>query len=67
VRGGAGRATGDGRVGPRAVLRAAVRRRPRWLGVYLDAPVDWDEIAEIVEDAYRMVASKKLFDQLDGA
>ncbi len=38
-----------------------------WLGVYLDVPVDWDEITEIVEDAYRMVAPKKLVDLLDEA
>jgi hypothetical protein len=31
-----------------------------WLGVYLDVPLDWPEIAEIVEDAYREVAPKKL-------
>ncbi len=31
-----------------------------WLGVYLDVPVDWDEVAVIVEDAYRVVAPKKL-------
>ncbi len=30
-------------------------------------PVDWDEIAELVEDAYRMVAPKKLIDLLDEA
>jgi len=36
-----------------------------WLGVYLDVPVDWDEIADIVEDAYRMVAPKKLVAELD--
>jgi hypothetical protein len=38
-----------------------------WLGVYLDLaePVDWDEVAELVEDAYRMVAPKKLVDLLD--
>jgi hypothetical protein len=36
-----------------------------WLGVYLDVPVDWTEIAEIVEDAYRMVAPKKLVARLD--
>jgi hypothetical protein len=30
-----------------------------WLGVYLDvAGVDWDEISELVEDAYRMVAPR---------
>jgi hypothetical protein len=27
-----------------------------WLGVYLDVPVDWDEVAELVADAYRTVA-----------
>ncbi|ADD40838.1 MmcQ/YjbR family DNA-binding protein [Stackebrandtia nassauensis] len=32
-----------------------------WLGVYLDVDgVDWDEIAEIVTDAYRHVAPKRL-------
>ncbi|HUC32581.1 MAG TPA: MmcQ/YjbR family DNA-binding protein [Ilumatobacteraceae bacterium] len=27
-----------------------------WLGVYLDVPVDWDEIGLIVEDAFRVIA-----------
>ena len=36
-----------------------------WLGVYLDLPVDWDEIAEIVEEAYRVVAPKRLVAALD--
>ncbi len=37
-----------------------------WLGVYLDVPdVDWTEIAEIVTDAYRQVAPKRLVAQLD--
>lgn len=36
-----------------------------WLGVYLDVPVDWAEIAEIVEDAYRMIAPKPLVAELD--
>lgn len=36
-----------------------------WLGVYLDVAVDWAEIAEIVTDAYRMVAPKTLVAQLD--
>jgi hypothetical protein len=31
-----------------------------WLGVYLDVPVDWDEIGEHVRDAYRTVAPKAL-------
>jgi len=31
-----------------------------WLGVYLDVPVDWDEISEIVVDAFKAVAPTKL-------
>ncbi len=33
-----------------------------WLGVYLDVPVDWDEIAAIVRDAYLVVAPPRLRD-----
>ena len=36
-----------------------------WLGVRLDAPVDWDEMADLVEDAYRVVAPKRLVAELD--
>jgi len=39
-----------------------------WLGVYLDADgVDWDEITEIVTDAYLQVAPKKLAARLGAA
>ena len=38
-----------------------------WIGVRLDIDVDWDEIAGIVEDAYRAVAPKRLVAQLDDA
>jgi hypothetical protein len=31
-----------------------------WLGVYLDVPVDWALIEELVRDAYRVVAPKRL-------
>jgi hypothetical protein len=31
-----------------------------WLGVRLDVAVDWAELAEIAEDAYRAVAPAKL-------
>lgn len=37
-----------------------------WLGVFLDVPQDWDEIAEIVTDAYRTIAPKRLIATLDG-
>jgi predicted DNA-binding protein (MmcQ/YjbR family) len=37
-----------------------------WLGVYLDVPVDWKEVREIVEEAYRVVAPPRLVAELDG-
>jgi hypothetical protein len=33
--------------------------------VYLDVPVDWDEIAELVDDAYRTAAPPTLVKELD--
>ena len=40
-----------------------------WLGVYLDMGgddwVDWNEIAGIIEDAFRTVASRALIAELD--
>jgi hypothetical protein len=37
-----------------------------WVGVWLDVEVDWTEVAEIVTDAYRMVAPRRLIAELDG-
>jgi hypothetical protein len=31
-----------------------------WLGVCLDVPIDWDEIDDLVTDAWRTVAPKRL-------
>jgi hypothetical protein len=36
-----------------------------WLGVHLDVEVDWAELAEIVERAYRQVAPKRLLSEFD--
>lgn len=36
-----------------------------WIGVRLDVDVDWDEIAHIVADAYRIAAPKSLVKLLD--
>lgn len=39
-----------------------------WVGVYLDIDdVDWDMVADLVEDAYRTVAPKTLVARLDPA
>lgn len=37
-----------------------------WIGVRIDQDPDWEEIAEIVRDAYRLVAPRRLVAQLDG-
>jgi hypothetical protein len=43
--------------------------RPRWratvLGMALGAGVDWDEVAELVTESYRLLAPKKLGRLLD--
>jgi YjbR len=36
-----------------------------WLGVRLDGDVDWAEIAELCQDAYRAIAPARLAAQLD--
>ena len=38
-----------------------------WLGMRLDGDVDWDEVAERCEDAYRTVAPARLVARLDGS
>jgi hypothetical protein len=37
-----------------------------WLGVWLDVPVDWDEVAALVTSAYRCVAPPRLVAVLSG-
>lgn len=36
-----------------------------WIGAWLDAACDWDAVAELVNDAYRQTAPKRLLAQLD--
>jgi hypothetical protein len=36
-----------------------------WVGVRLDGEVDWDEVAELCEDAYRVIAPARLAGRLD--
>ena len=31
-----------------------------WVGVYLDGAVDWEELGELLRDAWRMTAPKRL-------
>lgn len=36
-----------------------------WVGTRLDADQDWDELAELIEESYRLIAPKRLADRLD--
>lgn len=37
-----------------------------WVGARLDGDPDWEEIAGLAEDSYRLIAPRKLVAQLDG-
>jgi hypothetical protein len=37
-----------------------------WIGVHLTVDQDWDEIAELIEESFRMTAPKRLVKDLDG-
>jgi hypothetical protein len=37
-----------------------------WLGMWLDVDVDWDELGELVTDAYRTIAPRSLVALLPG-
>jgi predicted DNA-binding protein (MmcQ/YjbR family) len=34
-----------------------------WIGAYLDVEQDWDELADLIEESYRMTAPKRLLGQ----
>lgn len=36
-----------------------------WIGIRFAAIEDWDEVAELVEESWRMTAPKRLVEQLD--
>jgi hypothetical protein len=36
-----------------------------WVGIHLDGDVEWDDVADLLRDAYRMIAPRKLVAQLD--
>jgi predicted DNA-binding protein (MmcQ/YjbR family) len=37
-----------------------------WVGVRLGPDTDWNEVGELVEDSYRLIAPKRLSARLDG-
>jgi hypothetical protein len=36
-----------------------------WVGIWLDREVDWEELADLVEESFRMTAPKRVLAQLD--
>jgi hypothetical protein len=51
--------------GPERFFRPPYVGHRGWLGVRLDGDVDWSEVAELCEDAYRAIAPKRLIAALD--
>ena len=37
-----------------------------WIGVWVDKGVDWDEVADLLGDAWRMTAPKTLLKRIEG-
>ena len=37
-----------------------------WIGIRVEGKVDWDEVAGLIEEGYRMVAPKRALKILDG-
>jgi hypothetical protein len=50
---------------PERIFRPPYVGHRGWLGVHLDGHVQWDEIADLCEDAYRTVAPATLVWRLD--
>lgn len=50
---------------PRRFFRPPYVGHRGWLGVRLDVPTDWDEIADLVTDAWRVVAPKRLVEAFE--
>jgi predicted DNA-binding protein (MmcQ/YjbR family) len=38
-----------------------------WVGAWLDVAIDWEELADLVDESYRMTAPKRLVAKLDRA
>jgi hypothetical protein len=50
---------------PRRFYRPPYVGPSGWLGMRLDIDADWDEVAAVIADAYRLVAPKRLVAELD--
>ena len=51
--------------GPDTYFRPPYVGHRGWVGVRLDTGIEWDEVEQVCEDAYRTVAPRKLVAELD--
>lgn len=66
VRGATGRSGGRHRRRSGPLLPGALCRARGWLGMRLDRDVDWDEVASLCEEAFRIVVPARLIARLAG-
>ena len=52
---------------PRRFYRPPYVGPSGWIGVRLDVAVDWDEIAEMAEESWRLVAPKRVLAAFDAS
>ena len=51
---------------PRRFYRPPYVGPSGWVGMRLDVAIDWEEVAEIAEESWRLVAPKRIAAALDG-
>lgn len=52
---------------PRRFYRPPYIGHKGWVGAWLDAEdIDWDELAALIDESYRLIAPKRLVEQLEG-
>jgi predicted DNA-binding protein (MmcQ/YjbR family) len=39
--------------------------RNGWVGIWLDEKTDWEQVADLVEESYRVTAPKRLVAQIE--
>ena len=64
VQGAAGRAARGRRLGPVRFFVPPYVGGKGWIGAYLDVDQDWEELADLIDESYRMTAPNKLVDRL---
>ena len=51
---------------PKTFFRPPYVGQHGWIGVWLDTEPDWEDVAELIGDSYRMTAPRRLVAQIRG-